>query len=83
MFEAAGLATVAIYIRAFRHVAEDMKVPRAVITPHPMGRPLGAPFDAERQRLVIRTALRLLDDATCGGTIIAVDRPYHVVHAGT
>lgn len=37
-----------------------MGVSRAVIPEHPMGRPLGAPHDVERQRQVIQAALELL-----------------------
>jgi hypothetical protein len=72
------MATVAIFIRAFRHVAEDMKVPRAVITRHPMGRPLGAPGDVARQRQVTLAALRLLEEAQGGGSIVELPEPYRV-----
>lgn len=64
LIEEAGIPTVAIYVRAFRHMTEAMRVPRAVITRHPMGRPLGAPHDVERQREVLETALDLLETAT-------------------
>ncbi len=37
-----------------------MGVARALVTDHPMGRPLGAPGDAERQMAVVRAALELL-----------------------
>ena len=77
-FEAAGMATVAVFIRAFRHVAEDMKVPRAVITRHPMGRPLGAPGDVVRQRQVVLAALRLLEEAQGGGSIVEWSEEYRV-----
>ncbi len=63
VFEEAGIATVGVYVRAFRHVIEEMKLPRAVVTPHPMGRPFGAPGDAVRHREVLRRALGLLDSA--------------------
>jgi hypothetical protein len=64
LIEEAGIPTVAVYVRAFRHVAEAMRVPRVVITRHPMGRTLGAPHDAERQREVLASALDLLETAT-------------------
>lgn len=64
LIEAAGIPTVAVYVRAFRHVADAMRMPRAVITRHPMGRTLGAPFDDERQREVLESALDLLETAT-------------------
>ncbi len=62
--EEAGIPTVSIYVRAFRHVVEEMKLPRAVVVKHPMGRPLGAPGDAERHTEVVDAALDLLATAT-------------------
>lgn len=64
LIEAAGIPTVAIYVRAFAHVAEAMRVPRVIITHHPLGRTLGAPHDVERQREVLDRALDLLETAT-------------------
>jgi hypothetical protein len=83
-FEVAGMATVAVFIGAFRHVAEHMKVPRTVITRHPMGRPLGAPGDGVRQRQAALAALRLLEEAHGGSSIIELPERYHVpqVHDG-
>ena len=60
-------------VRAFRHVAERMMLPRTVITRHPMGRPIGAAFDAERQTSVIHAAMGLLDRAVEGGTIVELE----------
>ncbi len=68
--EEAGIPTVAIFIRAFRHHAANLKVPRTLITPHLMGRTVGPPGDVERQRDVVRAALRLLETATAPGTIV-------------
>ena len=51
-----------------------MGLPRTVITQHPMGRPLGAPGDEERQRAVLTRALNLLTaDAP---TITEFGEPY-------
>lgn len=58
--ESIGIPTVGVYVRSFGHIPELMGVARAVITRHPMGRPLGAPGDIERQRSVVRSALSLL-----------------------
>jgi len=77
-FEAAGLATVVVQIRAFRHVAEEMKMPRVVITRHPLGRPLGAPGDRRCQRRVVRAALRLLETATRAPTLVELPEPYRL-----
>jgi hypothetical protein len=57
--EAAGIPTVGVYIGAFAHVPRQMSVARALITPHPLGRPLGAPGDSERQLAVVEAALDL------------------------
>lgn len=75
-FEARGIPTVSVYVRAFRHVAESMGLPRVVTTPHPMGRPLGAPDDVKRHREVVAAALQLLETAPSGGTIIDLDGPF-------
>lgn len=67
--EEAGIPTVSIYVQAFRHIVEEMKLPRTVVVKHPMGRPLGAPGDADRHTEVVDTALDLLETATAGMTI--------------
>ncbi len=59
--ESAGIPTVGVYVRSFGHVPELMGVARALITKHPMGRPLGAPGDGDRQLAVVRAALALLE----------------------
>ena len=59
-FEAAGIASVGVYVRSFGHIPALMGVSRALITDHPMGRPLGAPGDGARQREVVAAALQLL-----------------------
>lgn len=38
-----------------------MSLPRLVLSPHPMGRVLGAPGDVARQREILLQALALLD----------------------
>lgn len=67
--EDAGIPTVSIYVRAFQHVAAEMKLPRTVVVKHPMGRPLGAPGDTDRHTEVVDAALDLLGTATEGTTI--------------
>ena len=67
---------MAIFIRAFRHRATQMKLPRVVVAQHLMGRPLGAPHDAQRQRYVLRAALDLLESAREGGAIVELPEPY-------
>lgn len=58
--ESSGIPTVGVYVRSFGHIPGLMGVARAVITKHPMGRPLGAPRDHKRQRQVVEAALSLL-----------------------
>ncbi len=68
--EDAGLPSVAVFIRAFRHVAEAMTLPRTLVTPHLMGRTLGPPGARRRQREVAAAALGLLETATSPGTLV-------------
>lgn len=72
--ETAGIPTVNVSVQSFGHVAELMSVPRALITQHPLGRPLGAPGDAERQRAVVERALSLLDSPE--PAIVEFGEPY-------
>ena len=53
-----------------------MTPPRLILTPYPMGRPLGAPNDAEGQRATLLAALDLLSRAKQAGTIIELNHPY-------
>lgn len=72
--ETAGIPTVNVSVKSFGHVTELMSVPRALITPHPLGRPLGAPGDADRQRAVVERALSLLESSA--PTVVEFDDPY-------
>ena len=70
ILEAAGIATVVIGIEAFRARLEAMKLPRLLVTPYLLGRTLGVPNDKEGQLKVVRAALKLLDEARAGGTVV-------------
>ncbi len=59
--EESGIPTVSVFVASFGHIPELMSLPRSLITPHPMGRPLGAPGDGGRQREVVRAALDLFN----------------------
>ena len=59
--ESAGIPTVSVSVRAFSHIPALMGMSRVLVTDHPLGRPLGRPGDAERQRAVIERALGLFD----------------------
>lgn len=58
--ETAGISSTSVYVRSFSHLPELMGLSRTLITNHPMGRPLGRPGDATRQREVVERALGLL-----------------------
>lgn len=73
--ESVGIPTSSVYIRAFRHLAEEMKLARVVVTSHPMGRPLGAPGDHSRHRQVTMAALGLFDSAA-QRTIVDLPEPF-------
>ena len=67
VLESAGIPTVVVGIQAFRVRLEAMRIPRLLLTPYLLGRTLGVPHDAAGQLRVVRTALRLLDEAKVGG----------------
>jgi hypothetical protein len=73
--EESGIATVVVYIRAFRHLAAAMTIPRTLVTPHLMGRTMGPPGAIETHRQVLEVALRLTESATSAGTIVDVTPP--------
>ena len=70
------MATVVVGVRAFERRLRAMRLPRVVLTPHLMGRPLGAPGDAARQRATLLAALRLLERATEPGTVVEMPGAY-------
>lgn len=53
-----------------------MSVPRLVSTRHPMGRPLGAPGDSERQMAVLTAALDLLESADSNGAFVELTHTF-------
>lgn len=69
MFEAAGMATVVIAVQSFRARMTMMSLPRVVLTPTRLGRPLGPPGAVDRQRAALLAALRLLDSARDSGVV--------------
>ena len=58
-FEDEGVPTVVVAL--IREQAEKVRPPRALWVPFPLGRPFGAPDNAEQQRRVLRRALALLE----------------------
>ncbi len=69
LLEEAGIATVVIAARPFKPRLIPMSLPRLLLTPHPMGRVLGAAGDVERQREVLLAALELLENAEAGQVV--------------
>ena len=74
--EDSGIPTVTIVTKAFQHRAEEMKLPRVLVVRHPLGRPMGAANDIERQSEVLDAALALFGTATGNGTIEAFPQAY-------
>lgn len=66
--ESIGISTVIVAIQAFQNQIEVMKVSRLLLTHHPMGKPLGAPFDHDEHLRIMRKAIQLLSDADEIGT---------------
>ncbi len=54
-----GIPRWSVFIRAFAHVAGRLQVPRVLVTPHLMGRTIGAVGDRRGRREVVEAALRL------------------------
>jgi hypothetical protein len=65
--EAAGITTLAL--STLPDFTRSAGAPRVAGILHPMGQPLGAPGDADRQREVLKAALRLLEDAGSPGEV--------------
>ena len=64
LLEAAGIATVIIAVAAFQERLAAMMLPRVVLTPYLMGRPLGMPGNRAQQQASLAAALTLLENAT-------------------
>ena len=62
----------------FRGRVTVMKPARTVFTKHVMGRPMGAPFDVERQSHVLREALKMLEAASEPETSVVLPERYRV-----
>ena len=77
-FESSGIPTVIIMSNVFRGRALATKPARTVFTKHIMGRPMSAPFDVERQRDVLRSALEMLETASGPETSLVLPDEYRV-----
>jgi len=61
--------TVGIYVAAFRFVVDNMSLPRALITKHPFGRPIGPANHPQRHAAVVEAALSLAESADVGPAV--------------
>jgi hypothetical protein len=76
LLEEAGTPTVVIACAVFKPRLMVMKLPRLVLTPLPMGRPVGAPGDVDGQRQTLLAALQLLESARSGQSLLELTHPY-------
>jgi hypothetical protein len=63
LIEASGVPTVVVAVAAFEQPLKKMALPRVLLTPFLLGRPVGPVGDARTQRGVLRAALDLLESA--------------------
>ena len=75
-FEESGISTVVIAVEAFREKLVSMSLPRVLITPFPMGRPIGFPGNRKQHLTVIKEALNLLTEATEAKTVLSINELY-------
>ena len=68
VFEEAGLPTVSM--SSALDITSLVKPPRAVFVNFPLGHQCGKPNDPGGQRAILREALRLLETANEGGTLL-------------
>ena len=68
VFEEAGLPTVSM--SSALDITGLVKPPRAVFLNFPLGHQCGRPHDPAGQRAILREALRLLENAPEGGTLL-------------
>jgi hypothetical protein len=69
LLEEAGIPTVIVSSEVFSKQLEAMSLPRVLLTPYIMGRPLGRPNDKNGQMKVIKRGLELLEKAEKFGTM--------------
>jgi len=68
-FEDANIATVIIAVKSFETRMKIMSLPRVLLTPQLLGRPLGNPFDEQEHTKILSTAIKMLETAEQNGTI--------------
>ncbi|NOX33305.1 MAG: hypothetical protein GXP56_06150 [Deltaproteobacteria bacterium] len=67
--EEAKIATVIVAVKSFEARMRMMSLPRVLLTPQLMGRPIGGPFDEKLQVKIIKAAIQLLETADRNGIV--------------
>lgn len=68
-FEYANIATVIIAVKSFETRMKMMSLPRVLLTPQLLGRPLGNPFDEQQHTEILNTAIKMFETAKQNGAI--------------
>ena len=72
LLEENQIPTVITASKVFEKPLKAMHLPRVLLTPNMVGRPLGKPFDRITQKNIILKGIDLLDRAQKNGTMISV-----------
>ena len=72
--ERAGTPSVSLTL--VKEITLQLRPPRAVFLPWPLGHPFGKPGRAEQQRAALRAMLGLLETADAPGALIEPDVPW-------
>ena len=72
--EREGLATASVSI--VKEITAELRPPRAVFVPWPLGHPFGKAGNLEQQRAVLYDMLGLLETAEAPGALIERDHPW-------
>ncbi len=71
-----GIATVIIAVASFKDNLESMHLPRVLLTPFPLGRPIGFPNNKAQHIRVIKAALNRLNNVTDPKTVTTINEQY-------
>ncbi len=74
--EEAGIPTISISLN--RAVTGKVKPPRALLVRHPLGHPMGKPFDKITQTSLLREGVALLGDIRVPGTLVDISDRYRL-----
>ncbi|MGM0397233.1 MAG: hypothetical protein ACQEP4_09305 [Bacillota bacterium] len=76
ILEENGIPTVIIAVEAFGEQLISMSPPRLLLTPFPMGRPIGRPGNSKQHKTVIKESLKLLESASGCNSVKRLDITY-------